>query len=197
MRNFLVFVFVSVLSVGYTYAQTPATALAFNGLNNIITVPVSPTLNISSAITIESWIYVTKTNGVQDVISKSSSGVTNGYIFPRTTDGWRNLDFWLNFNGGGQQVLSVPYGTAKKNQWHHVAATYDGYYMVIYIDGVLAGTKAYTGTITVNNNPLAIGDQTGRNEYYGGQVDEVRIWNKALTQFKWSGSPWALANVRI
>ena len=182
LRNFLVFVFVSVLSVGYTYAQTPATALAFNGLNNIITVPVSPTLNISSAITIESWIYVTKTNGVQDVISKSSSGVTNGYIFPRTTDGWRNLDFWLNFNGGGQQVLSVPYGTAKKNQWHHVAATYDGYYMLIYIDGVLAGTKAYTGTITVNNNPLAIGDQTGRNEYYGGKVDEVRIWNKALTQ---------------
>jgi hypothetical protein len=54
--------------------------------------------------------------------------------------------------------------------------------MKIYIDGVLAASLAITGTITVNNNILSLGSQPGFNEFYGGSVDEVRIWNIARTQ---------------
>jgi hypothetical protein len=72
---------------------------------------------------------------------------------------------------------------AKANQWHHVAATYDGFKMRVYIDGVLAGELSFAGTITVNNNPLTLGGHPGfPNEYYGGAIDEARIWNRALTQ---------------
>ncbi len=189
LKKFFAITLVLILSLGYAKSQGPATALAFSGASPLdltgltgasVSIPASPSINVSSAITIEAWIFPTKSSGVQDVLCKSSSTVNNGYIFPRTTNGWRNLQFLLNINGYGWQTLEVPYGLAKLNQWHHLSATYDGYYMKIYIDGVLAGTKDFAGTFTVNNNPLTIGGHPGFSEFFTGKVDEVRLWNRAL-----------------
>jgi hypothetical protein len=68
------------------------------------------------------------------------------------------------------------------NAWHHLADTYDGAAMKIYIDGVLANSQAQTGTIAANANALVLGNQTGFSEYFGGYADEVRVWNVARTQ---------------
>jgi Concanavalin A-like lectin/glucanases superfamily len=68
------------------------------------------------------------------------------------------------------------------NTWHHFAATYDGAMVKIYIDGVLATSAVQTGAITTNTNPLTIGNQPGFPEFFGGSVDEVRIWKVARTQ---------------
>ncbi|MES2005972.1 MAG: LamG-like jellyroll fold domain-containing protein [Bacteroidota bacterium] len=187
LKKFFALSLLTICSFNYAHSQAPGTALAFDGLSSIVSVPAninnSPvgSLNISSNITLEAWIYPTSSSGVQDVLCKSSSSVNNGYIFPRTINGWRNVQFLLNINGYGWQTLEVPYGLTKLNKWHHLAATYDGYTMTIYIDGVLAGTKSFAGTITTNGNPLAIGGHTGLSEYFSGKVDEARIWNRALT----------------
>ncbi len=189
LKRMIAFALVLLMSVGYANSQAPATALAFSGASPLdvtgltgatVSIPASPSINVSSAITIEAWIFPTRSSGVQDVLSKSTSTTNNGYIFPRTTNGWRNLQFLLNINGLGWQTLEVSYGIAKLNQWHHLSATYDGYYMKIYIDGVLAGTKDIAGTFAVNNNPLTIGGHPGYSEFFTGKVDEVRIWNRAL-----------------
>lgn len=173
------------LTVGTAFAQ-PASGLNFDGVNDNITVPVQPALNISSAITIEAWIYPIKTiysTPVQDVLSKSSSSNNNGYVFPRTTDDWINLEFIIYVNGSGWKMLRVPYGTSKRKQWNHVAATYDGYVMRIYINAVQVGEYAFAGAILTNNNPLTLGQQPGfDNEYYSGSVDDIRLWNRALSQ---------------
>ncbi len=185
LRKFLALFFVAIFSFGYTYAQVPARGLSFDGIDDYVNISVKPALNISSAITLEAWIFprTTDGSGVQDVVCKSSADVNDGYVFPRTTDGWNNLEFLVSINGFGWQLLSVPYGLSKLNQWHHLAATYDGFEMRIYIDGVLAGSKLFVGTIAVNNNPLVISGQTGFfNEYFRGSVDEVRVWSRALTQ---------------
>ena len=183
--------FCSILfSVGFGYSQTAASGIQFSGYTNYdyITVPSSPSLNISKAITLESWIFPTSNGGVQDVISKSSAGVGTGYIFPRTVDGWRNVEFLLYMNYFGWVSLSVPYqadasNLIQLNQWHHLAATYDGTDMKVYIDGILKGSLHFASSIAVNNNPLTIGSQEGYpDEFYSGKVDEIRIWNRALTQ---------------
>jgi hypothetical protein len=168
----------------FLQAQTPGSALNFNGSSTTVTIPSSPSLNISKAITIESWVYVTKSSltDVQDVVSKSTASVNNGYIFPRFTPRNAELQFYLRFDfSNNWTILSVPFGNAMRNAWHHLAATYDGYYMTIYIDGTVAGTLAYSGDISVNNNPLTLGNQPGASEYFGGSVDELRIWNRALS----------------
>jgi hypothetical protein len=159
--------------------QYGGNAINFNGTNAVITIPENSSLDITSAITLEAWVYATKNSSVQDVVSKSSNTINTGYIFPRTDDGWAHTVFYLNV-AGGWKTLSVAYPSL--NAWHHLAATYDGATMSVYVDGVLAGSQAETGSIATNTNALALGDQPGYSEYFGGSVDEVRVWNIARTQ---------------
>lgn len=159
--------------------QFGANALSFDGADDNITVPDDNTLDISAAITLEAWCYATKNSGTQNVISKSSSGANNGYIFPRTGDGWSSVVIYFHI-AGGWRTLSAPYPSL--NAWHHLAATYDGASINLYINGVLAANMAQTGAITTNGNPLALGNQTGFSEYFGGYADEMRVWNVARTE---------------
>lgn len=159
--------------------QFAANALAFDGLDDYVSVPNSSSLNISSAITLEAWIYATKNLGIQNVTSKSNLVTNNGYIFPRTDDGWNNVIVYL-FIGSSWQTLSAAYPSL--NAWHHLAATYDGATMKLYINGVLAASRAQTGAIVTNSNTLTLGNQPGFLEQFGGKADEIRIWNVARTQ---------------
>ena len=165
----------------FTITQTAA-ALNLDGTNDYVSIPNNSTLNISGAITVEAWVYPTKNSGIQNVISKSSNTSNNGYIFPRTDDGWNKFVAYFHI-GGGWKTLDATFGSGSLNQWHHLAATWDGTNIRIYKDGVLVNTSvAYSGSITTNTNVLAIGNQTGFSEYYGGSVDEARVWNRALCQ---------------
>lgn len=156
-------------------------ALNIDGVDDKVTIPNSSSLNISTYITMEAWVYATKNSGIQNVVSKSacSGGTNNGYIFPRTDDGWVNFCMYL-VTGGGWKVVS--YAFPSLNAWHHLAATYDGANIRLYLNGVLVKTQAATGGIAVNTNVLCIGVQPGCNEFFGGSVDEVRIWNIVRTQ---------------
>ncbi|HCL06907.1 MAG TPA: hypothetical protein DHW64_13550, partial [Chitinophagaceae bacterium] len=198
-KRILTALFTSLLLMiaGVTFGQLTAGGLSFDGVNDKVRIVRSYTpppsnvaigdtsFNISDVITIESWIYPESgaTYNVQSVLTKSQRSPTSaqtGYIFPRTNDNWNNIAFLINFNGLGWRQLTAPY--PGKDSWHHVAATYDGAFMRIYIDGVLANQMAITGSITVNTNPLTIGYQNGyTNEYYKGKLDEVKIWHRALS----------------
>jgi hypothetical protein len=171
------------LTNGPTWVASPiqyaGNALSFDGTNDYVTIPDDNTLDLTTAITLEAWVYATKNSGIQNVMSKSSSSGNTGYIFPRTDDGWAHAIFYLHVSGGWQTVSAV---YPSLNAWHHLAATYDGATMKLYIDGILSASKAQTGTIATNANPLALGNQTGFSEYFGGNGDEFRIWNVARTQ---------------
>lgn len=185
----------SLLLSSVAFSQLTAGGLNFDGTNDKVRVVRNTiagndigdaSFNISDVITIESWLYVPSGSAfnVQSVVAKSQrlpASAQTGYVFPRTNDNWANIRFQLNFNGIGWKEVIAPY--PGKDSWHHVAATYDGTYMRIYINGVLANQLAVTGTITVNTNPLTIGYQNGyTNEFFKGSIDELRIWNRALSQ---------------
>jgi hypothetical protein len=154
-------------------------AISFDGSDDYVNIPENSALDISSAITMEAWVYATGSNTIQDVISKSNHTTNTGYIFPRTDDAWTTVDCYL-FIGGAWTTLAVPF--PGKNAWHHLAMTYDGAMIKIYIDGTLAGSKAQTGAIATNTNALALGTQPGFPENFGGKADELRVWNVARTQ---------------
>jgi choice-of-anchor A domain-containing protein len=184
LKRIALFLLSVVMYTGIASAQ-PYNGIALDGTNDRVSVSSAAALNISSSITIEAWIKYTRTAGTQNVVSKSSGTVNNSYIFPRTQNGWETVQFLVNLNVFGWQVLEVPFSGSTHNyfdQWHHLAATFDGLIMRIYIDGVLAGTKSAVGSITVNSNPLWIGGQSGTNEYFRGKVDDVRLWDRALNQ---------------
>jgi hypothetical protein len=76
------------------------------------------------------------------------------------------------------------YGTSAvpANSWTHLAATYDGAMVRLYVNGVQVSSHAQTGAISSSANPVQIGGDTIYGQYFQGRIDEVRIYNRALSQ---------------
>jgi hypothetical protein len=83
-------------------------------------------------------------------------------------------------NGGWSRTVTHQLTSADLNTWKHVAITYDGTTLRVYINGTLVGQG--TGAHNSNNNPLLFGRWTPAAEFWNGLIDEVRIFNRALTQ---------------
>ena len=146
-------------------------ARQFNGATQYMSVPNSSVLN-PAKITIEAWINPTvfQTGNFVD------KGDNSGYRF-RTLSG--GLVQFLD--RGGTNILSsvTPLSTGV---WSHVALTGDSSGLKIYINGNLDASNAvaYGGPST--SNPLVFGAYATSAEYYSGGLDDVRIYNYALSQ---------------
>jgi hypothetical protein len=80
---------------------------------------------------------------------------------------------------GAQQLICNPSGLPL-NAWSHLASTYDGSNLSLYLNGSLAQRVPVSGTIDPSTGPLQIA-ASYFGEYFQGAIDEVRIYNKALT----------------
>jgi len=84
-------------------------------------------------------------------------------------------------HGDGKTVAGAP-DTFETNRWYHIAGTYDGNAMCLFIDGQMAASN-YVGTITIgNSSPLYFGYNDAFPFYLTGQMDDIRIWNYARTE---------------
>ncbi|HYC29472.1 MAG TPA: Ig-like domain-containing protein, partial [Chitinophagaceae bacterium] len=76
-------------------------------------------------------------------------------------------------------------GTSKlsTNTWTHIATTYDGSTLRLFINGVQVSSLSTSGSMTTSTNALRIGGSTAlSSQYFAGLIDEVRIYNRALSQ---------------
>ncbi len=80
-------------------------------------------------------------------------------------------------------VYGEVYGTAAltANTWAHLAVTYNGATMQLYVNGVQVASHAQTGAIATSTNPLQIGGDSLYGQYFAGRIDEVRIYNRGLS----------------
>ena len=67
------------------------------------------------------------------------------------------------------------------NAWAHLAATYDGTTLRLWVNGVNVSSRAVTGAIASSTMPLRIGGNSVWGEFFAGRIDEVRVYNRALT----------------
>ena len=152
-------------------------ALSFNGTNSVVRVPSSASLNLTTAMTLSAWIRPTSSqSGWRTVIQRQAEAyfLTASSDAPGRPAGGGTL-------GGGVPYLIGP--TANPvNAWTHLALTYDGSTLRLYVNGTLAGSRAATGAIQTTTNPLWIGGNTPYGEYFQGLIDEVRVYNRALSQ---------------
>ena len=75
------------------------------------------------------------------------------------------------------------FGTAKlaANTWSFLTETYDGSTLRLYVNGTQVASTAHTGAIATSNNPLQIGGDSIYGQFFAGLIDEVRVYNVALT----------------
>jgi hypothetical protein len=165
------------VTLGSAGALTAAgdTSASLDGSNDRVSVPDATSLKPSS-ISVEAW-------------AKPSAGIQNyASIATKTTvDSWSdgygmyywggNVYFWVNDDPNDVAATSVPTGS-----WTHLVGTYDGSTIRIYKNGTLAQSFAYSASITHSTQPLLIGDAAGTGNYHWlGNLDEVAVYNRALT----------------
>jgi hypothetical protein len=153
-------------------------ALSFNGTNSMVTVPDSASLDLTSAMTLEAWVKPAVTgNSWRTVLFKENTNYYAYALYGSTGTGFPSANA---FAGGGDHDTRATSGLAL-NTWTHLAATYDGASLKLYVNGTQAATLASSGNIVTTSGVLRIGGNNIWSEWFNGLVDEVRVYNRALT----------------
>jgi hypothetical protein len=144
---------------------------SFDG-TDYVQVPDAPSLDLPTALTIDAWIDTTTGGG--RIVDKITPFANDGYLL--------DVVGRLRMQVGGLGITSqsdVPLGT-----FVHVAGTYDGTRLALYVNGQLDSETTFGQTpvpIPVNALPLRIGADSSGGSLFTGVVDDPRIFNRALT----------------
>jgi hypothetical protein len=152
-------------------------ALSF-GPGALVSVNDAASLDLTSGMTLEAWVYPTSLSGWMNVIYKPDNGSSICYVLQGCTPSGQVPSLWGAFSSSS---LSGP-SALPLNTWSHLAGTYDGSTMNFYVNGLLVGSRPQTGPITTSSVALTIGGNTAYGENWSGLIDEVRIYNRALSQ---------------
>jgi hypothetical protein len=161
-------------------------ALQLNGSGQYATVAPSATLDMSDAITLAAWVKPGKF-GTQNIISKGVVGGTDGYELNLSSTDTGHPFVRLNQLSLTPRLDALASYPTDGNTWMHVAATFDGVYIRIFVNGLQDNLSPVTAGLTVRTNtlPLAIGaqvDGTGAaDRYYQGAIDDARVYGRALS----------------
>ena len=171
----------------------PNSVYSFNGSSSFIQIQNSSSLSLSNQITISVWFNINNyflnpvwNNLSFPILCKSNSagnfGMFNLGIEP-------NIVYsYLNQQGRGLPVTNI-----NLNQWTHLVTTIQAGIISCYINGILVSSQSCVsqpGGIgsPINSNPLIIGnDIPGQTEWTNGKLDDIGIWNRALSPAEISG----------
>lgn len=155
-------------------------ALEFNGSTDFVQVPDNPNLLLLDGGTLMVWAYIKTSSGHASwpriMIKSNTNGGTNGYdfLFDRANG------YAVRFCIGGACNSYTPVPT---DSWHHIAVTFDGKEINVYVDGAKTGNLAQPGAaINTTGSPLNIGNGVAVDRPFQGMYDEIRIFDRALKQ---------------
>jgi cytochrome c peroxidase len=150
-------------------------ALSFDGVDDMMSALSSASLALTNRFTLEAWVKPSVTGGA--VFAKENASGLDYALYAGNTQA---LPAALARVGTAEKSVAGP-AALPAGQWSHLAATYDGTNLRLYVNSVLVRTTAMSGTLSTSALPLRIGGSTVRGELFRGLVDEVRIYNRALT----------------
>jgi hypothetical protein len=131
----------------------------------------------TTAITVEAWVKPAGVGSYNDIVTFVQDNGSTEHGFELGYGG----GLWARVAGNAAGLATTPTVPITLNEWHHVAFTYDGAMIRLYLDGDEVSTLAETGDISYIDSWLVIGGYKDDNENYfhRGPIDEVRIWSTA------------------
>lgn len=162
-------------------------AFSLDGTNDYVLVPHDPSLNPTSAMTIEAWINANTTASARDILSKWGPGGDNQYIF-KIHNMSDNQRIELSESGSGHDLADVSGTTSvSTGTWVHLAATFDSTTETVqlYYNGSPDGSLGVGSgrSIHSDTSDLIIGAVSvpSIKENFSGRIDELAVYNRALT----------------
>jgi hypothetical protein len=147
-------------------------ALAFDGRNDVVKVRDADALDLSGAMTVEAWVRTTsRGRGWRTVVAKRRGKALSYGLFSSDRSGRPSAVAGRSARGRAK---------LRRKRWMHLAVTYDGSALRLFVNGRLARQRARTGKLRTGRGALLIGGITGRGRHFKGQIDDVRIYNRAL-----------------
>jgi len=152
-------------------------ALSFDGSNDYVDAGNNDSLkNITTAVTVEAWAKRTAAAAWHSIVSKNTaSDDRDSYRLMSDPSGIPSIDIFANTAVGTAMTQDV---------WYHLVGTWDkndSGTIRFYQDGVLKNTGTYTGNLDATTVSLSIGRDNNGALFFPGLIDEVRIYNRALS----------------
>ncbi len=150
--------------------------MSFDGVNDYINFGNSTMFDFTNEITLSAWVNMNDAGNGQHnpFVGKGD----HAYAIKHSSG--NQLQFFIY--DGGWFTANVSVNASLNGSWHHVAGTFDGAEIKIYVDGALGATTEHEGTIEVQPHNLTIGNNSEEEgRFYDGVIDEVRIYDRALT----------------
>lgn len=176
----------------FTFPDTKTMALnysmSFNGTTAWINMPAaSANLAFPNKCSFEAWV---KPMAQQTAKIVEKGDWDGGGLGQDLYLGFQASIYLGNYNsakinwGAGQPALST---------WYHLAGVYDGSTLYLYVNGILKNSMAVPSVLVNNGRTISIGSDAGAQKFFNGLIDEVSIWNIALTPQQVNSSmavPW-------
>jgi len=172
--------------------------IEFDGVDDYIEVDHDSAFNITDTISIALWAKW-DTNGTYNLVSTKPSSVSDGgyvfFVYDNGNNGINHLSFhFYDDDGGDNSCNSLEVDDPLvKDTWYHLAVTYDQSKIKLYLNGhSIKECATEPRSIGTNTQPFTIGKSAVYGSDFDGTIDDVAIWNTALSAsniqaLHWSG----------
>ena len=170
----------TITGAGWSTNGKTGGALAFDGVgDDLVTIPDSNSLDLTTAFTLEAWIKpATIGFGSKTILLKAQPNQLLYALYATEEQSGRSSTHaWLA--GADERVIATD--PLVPGVWTHIAATYDGTTLRLYVNGIEVNNQPLTGSIPTSTDPLTLGGNPIWGEAYDGLLDDIRIYNRPLT----------------
>ncbi len=169
----------SISGAAWTSAGKSGSALSFDGVDDLVTVADAASLDLTTGMTLEAWVRPTTAGGWRTVVTKETSGnLVYGLFSSSDTEPPSAI---VTIGGSALQDIVRASSGVPASAWTHVATTYDGSSQRLYVNGAEVGSRPLSGSMANTAGPLRIGGNTVWPEWFAGQIDDLRVYDRALS----------------
>jgi hypothetical protein len=153
-------------------------SLHFDGTDDVLDAGNASVLTMTNPFTVSAWVRSTGDSNYGYIAGKGDTSDLNGYYI--TIDQSTGYPTVYSMQAAAYQAAVVATNIKNDGIWHHLLGTFNGTHLRMYLDGV-AGTAVAASNPTSNSSPFRIGASNYAGRFFTGNIDDVRVYNRALS----------------
>lgn len=167
-----------------SYAQSGGTSVSFVRASSQTINSASSAINTTQSFTLAAWVRLTSTTGTEGIVGQAGTTATGAFI--KYNSGGNAWSFDMPQSDVSSPTMDEALGaTAVLNTWVHLVGVYNATsdIMRLYVNGSLSASTTHSTTWSATGKIIAgrlHWNNTDQN-YFDGQIDDIRVWNRALS----------------